>query len=121
MVDRSKLDPEVRKIFEELDTLDFKATMARETPDLYTEDEIGEMAIDLPHRLAEVAEELQRRFYALPIEVQQRARYEVHHHRDMTDVREWIEHMNETYDWLNETAFVDPDAAGKPAEEQGES
>ena len=101
-MDRSKLDPEMRKVYEELDTLDFKVSMARDVDGMYSDDEVAAMGDDYPQRLAEVARRLQERFDALPEEVKRRARYEVHHNRDMSDVREWIEHTQDNLDWLKD-------------------
>ena len=107
-MERSNLDPEIRKIYEELDTLDFKVSLAREAPGLYTSDEIGEMADDMPKRLQEVADELERRFNELPLEMRRRIREHVHHNRDMTDVWEWIEHMQDNVEWLDARAGENP-------------
>ena len=99
-MDRSRLDPEMRKIYEDLDTLDFKVSLAREVPNMYSSVELDEMADDYPQRLAEVAETLQRKFDALPEEVKRRARYEVHHNRDMSDIRAWIDKTTDNLGWI---------------------
>ncbi|MGI6216907.1 MAG: hypothetical protein ACOYIK_04770 [Coriobacteriales bacterium] len=99
-MDISKLDPKIRKIYEELDMLDFRVNMAKDNPDLYTPEEIHEMAEEYPKQLKIVADELTKRFSKLPEDVKERTRYEVHYQRDMTDVREWIKHVQENVSWV---------------------
>ena len=99
-MDRSSLSPEMRKIYEDLDALDFEVTLARENPGMYTPEEIRRMAQEYPLRITEVAETLHRKFDELPAVVRERARREVHGRRDMTDVREWIRRVQDNLDWL---------------------
>lgn len=99
-MDRSMLSPEMRKVYEDLDTLDFEVSMARENPGMYTPEEIRRMAEEYPLRIEEVARTLHEKFDELPADVRERARYHVHHGRDMTDVRTWIARVQDNLDWL---------------------
>ncbi len=111
-MDRSRLTPEMRKIYEDLDALDFDVQMARENPGMYSYDEIHAMAEEYPKRLAEVANALTKKFNELPKDVQERTRYDVHHNRDMTDVREWIIRVQDNVNWL-----IMQDQMGEEAEQ----
>ena len=103
-MDRSSLSPEMRKVYEDLDTLDFEVSMARENPGMYTPEEIKRMAHEYPQLIVEVAQTLHGKFDELPDDVRERARYHVHHTRDMTDVREWIAHVQDNLDWVTNEA-----------------
>ena len=86
-MDRSSLSPEMRKVYEDLDTLDFEVSMARENPGMYTPEEIKRMAHEYPQLIVEVAQTLHGKFDELP-----------------DDVREWIEHVQDNLDWVTNEA-----------------